>query len=142
MDQQNKKANWLCIISLASTFLPTVITAIVMSVVSAITGSEYSSVADFVMNILASLVLLGIIAGIALMIYVRVKYPRNTFGKVLMWLYIVIAILSAIVILIVLLSNLVYEIPYIRYGIFVVLMGLCLVFKDKITATLKELRSR
>ena len=53
-----------------------------------------------------------------------------------------IGILSAIVILIVLLSNLVYEIPYIRYGIFVVLMGLCLVFKDKITATLKELRSR
>ena len=31
-----------------------------------------------------------------IIIYVRVKYPKNTFGKVLMWIYIVMFVLYII----------------------------------------------
>lgn len=34
-----------------------------------------------------------ILVAVALMIIVRVKYPKNTFGKILMWLYIVLGII-------------------------------------------------
>ena len=34
------------------------------------------------------------IAGLVLMIVVRVKYPKNTFGKVLMWLWITMFVIA------------------------------------------------
>ena len=43
------------------------------------------------------------LAGFVLMVYVRVKYPKNVFGKVLMWIYIVgfiLYLIAAIVLLI------------------------------------------
>ncbi len=43
------------------------------------------------------------LAGFVLMVYVRVKYPKNVFGKVLMWIYIIgfiLYLVAAIVLLI------------------------------------------
>lgn len=39
---------------------------------------------------------LASVAALVIMIYVRVKYPRNIFGKVLMWVYIVVIALYII----------------------------------------------
>ena len=47
-------------------------------------------------NLISSVVGLSSIAGIVIMIIVRIKYPQNTFGKVLMWVYIVEYILLII----------------------------------------------
>ena len=96
----DKHANHLCIISLACSLLPPIITAIIITIVSALTGPEYSDIPSIIMNILGTIDTLGVIAGIAMMIYVRVKYPGNTFGKVLMWLYIILAALAVILFII------------------------------------------
>lgn len=39
-----------------------------------------------------------LIAALVIIIYVRVKYPKNTFGKVLMWIYIVLFAIFIIII--------------------------------------------
>ena len=39
-----------------------------------------------------------------LMIYVRVKYPNNIFGKVLMWIYIALIVIGIIVLSVVIIS--------------------------------------
>lgn len=96
-EEDNKRANKLCIISLACVFAPLIISAILMAIISALTDSYPADAVNFINNILGSVNTLAIIAGIALMIYVRVKYPKNIFGKVLMWLYIIIAALAVIV---------------------------------------------
>lgn len=44
------------------------------------------------------------IAALALMIYVRVKYPNNIFGKVLMWIYIALIVIGIIVLSVVIIS--------------------------------------
>lgn len=103
----DKQANHLCLISLACTFLPTIITAVIFAIISALTSPEYSDAPTIIMNMLGTLDTMGIIAGIALMIFVRVKYPGNTFGKVLMWLYIILAALAVILFIIYMLVALV-----------------------------------
>ena len=50
--------------------------------------------------------LLGIapLAAIVIMIVVRVKYPKNKFGKVLMWIYIIELILTMLLLLIIIIT--------------------------------------
>jgi hypothetical protein len=45
-----------------------------------------------------------LIAAFVLMIYVRVKYPKNTFGKVLMWVYISVIVIYMIFIIVIFIS--------------------------------------
>ena len=90
-----KKANSLCIISLALT-----LSAVLLVAVGMIEGRvfDYFDVIPkgFLRN-LYTLLTIGYaflcvfiyIAGQILMIHVREKYPKNVFGKVLMWLYVV-----------------------------------------------------
>ena len=55
------------------------------------TGSETFGM--LVMS-LGSLASLAGMAGLVMMIILRVQYPKNTIGKVLMWLYIISLILT------------------------------------------------
>lgn len=102
--ENNKKANKLCILSLLCVFLPILLSVSlspILNVLFETSDAETSNTLwDITWNILGIVGLLLLIAGIGLMIYVRVKYPKNTFGKVIMWLYIVLAIFSIIALII------------------------------------------
>lgn len=52
---------------------------------------------EIVHNMVNSLGSLFYIVAFALVIYVRVKYPKNIFGKILMWIYIAIVIVSILI---------------------------------------------
>ena len=71
---ENEKANVLCLISLCLFYM----------------GSFFLSLIPVLGKILTPL---SPLAAISIMIYVRIKYPSNTFGKVLMILYIINTIL-------------------------------------------------
>jgi len=79
-DNNNEKANKLCLISLALALLPNLIENFLWDVLP--------EVSEWVDKILS---MLGICFPIAfiMMIYIRIKYPKNTFGKVLMIFYII-----------------------------------------------------
>lgn len=49
-----------------------------------------TSVTQIILTIGSGISILLSIAALVIIIYVRVKYPRNIFGKVLMWVYIVV----------------------------------------------------
>ncbi|MBE5865906.1 MAG: hypothetical protein E7292_06820 [Lachnospiraceae bacterium] len=93
----NQKANILCAISLACELLPIIASTVFMSLISSANVSDTSSALDLLMDIMGSIGSLAMIAGLIIMIYVRVKYPKNVFGKVLMWLFIVGAIIAVII---------------------------------------------
>lgn len=104
--EDDKRANILCIISLACEILPILITSILSIFTSTITelmevnmDTEASALSEIFTNIFAIASLLLMIAGLTIMIYVRVKYPKNVFGKVLMWLYIVVGIIHLILLI-------------------------------------------
>ena len=87
-EEDNKKANLLCTISVLLYFvgpLAIFIIALFSSLISRSLGSIISALSGATR-----------IAAIVLMIVARVKYPNNTFAKVLMWIYIGLAILAAI----------------------------------------------
>ncbi len=85
--KENKMANILSIISLICVFFSPGLYLLL-------------NVANELIGIINSLVGILMLAGIALMIYVRIKYPNNIFGKVLMWLYIIMLVLYIILIII------------------------------------------
>lgn len=96
-EDENKKANRLCVYSLLCYFVGPIIFAILSVLLNLIfqglgtflsLGSTISKIAAYVF------------IGMA-----RVKYPRNTFSKVLMWVYIalfLLGLLLAIVIVVIL----------------------------------------
>ena len=65
----------------------------------------YICIASLIFTFLGSLIPiargLSLLIGLGLMVYVRIVYPKSTFGKVLMWLYIVFY--TIVIILIILL---------------------------------------
>ena len=91
-----KKANILCFISLGCEILPALIFGMILTIISQVTDGQPSAGLDIITNVLAILNILFVIAGLVLMIYVRVKYPRNVFGKVLMWLFILMLIVTVL----------------------------------------------
>lgn len=95
--KDDKLPNILCGISLACEIVPYILSGIVMYIASALTEGDTSSVYEIITSIMGTLNVLFMIAGLVLMIYVRVKYPKNIFGKVLMWLYIIMGIIGIIV---------------------------------------------
>lgn len=98
-EEDKKNANLLCIFSLLCMFAAPGIAGIVMKVAEVI---FYGGLEGIVTTICGTFAGFGWIAGIVLMIMVRVKYKDNTFGKVLMWLYIALAIIAVIIGMIVL----------------------------------------
>ena len=83
----------------------------VFGIVSAIGNSIESSAAETLTSILACTIGLGVTASYVLMIIARVKCRKATFGKVLMWVYIIELILEilAVVLLVVFFINLFRE---------------------------------
>ena len=57
----------------------------------------YNIASSYVLGSILTFLMAGCgIAALVLMILVRVKYPQSVFGKVLMWLYIALAILVVV----------------------------------------------
>ncbi len=75
-DKEDRECNTLCIISLICLFINGGILSIY--------GTKLSESSSF-SNVLG----LAPLVGVVLMIVARVKYPKKTFPKVLMWIYIV-----------------------------------------------------
>lgn len=100
--EEKKQANKLCIISMILMFAPIVIIFIKDIILGVMydTGTEeflYNIAGSYVLESTLAFLLIGCgIAALVLMILVRVKYPQSVFGKVLMWLYIVLAILVVV----------------------------------------------
>ena len=98
---ENIKGNKLCILSLILKYAVGFIGGGIIELFSNIFPSVSDSVADLIFGTLFSLVGISSLAAFVLMVVVRVKYPKNTFGKVLMWIYIVEIILAIIAIVLI-----------------------------------------
>ena len=87
----NKTATILCIVSLICCYAPYLILELfTLLSVGVIDGSEtVYTICGVISGILQVVHIIGIIASIVLIIVVRVKYPTHTFGKIVMWIYIV-----------------------------------------------------
>ncbi len=101
-EEDRKKANTLCIISTILLVAPKILSCIGTFISSTITGEHiskflYSALAtrmvSSMMSALYGLSSLCTIASLVLMIIVRVKYPKSTYGKVLMWIFIILGII-------------------------------------------------
>lgn len=104
--EDERKANVFCIASLIFVFLPRVLQFLGYLLFGTLlqqVGRE-SVLYDRISGALSALGILFLIAGIVLVIYVRVKYPKNIFGKVLMWIYIVLAVLILIIFIVMLVA--------------------------------------
>ena len=94
--EADKKAAGLCIASIICTVLGYASYGI-LSGISDFLG-EYAS--GFIVSLGGLLQL----AGFVFMIIARVKYPKNTFAKVLMWIYIIGIIVTVLIVVLVLAS--------------------------------------
>jgi hypothetical protein len=98
-EEEKRKGNFFSGLSLACTLGGKVLSSIAAAIMN---GFNYSSeildnpLTRVIGTLLAGILGLSELAGFILMIYVRVKYPKNTFGKVLMWLYIIWLIMMVI----------------------------------------------
>ena len=93
--EDNNKANILCFISLALKYIPSILTGIFYGITDNLKNTN---------NPIISLLGVGPLIAFVLMIVVRVKYPKNKFGKVLMWIYIVELIISLILIIVIVIA--------------------------------------
>jgi len=85
-EEQKKEGNFYCIIS-----------AICMGV-SLLSVSLTTMISEGAVIFTGMLNIISTVAAYVLMIYVRVRYPKNIFGKVLMCLYIILAIITVLII--------------------------------------------
>lgn len=94
--ENNREANVLCVISLICAIGPILLffMAGMFNIDLSHLGSE---VASSIENFTVVTEVAMFIVGIVLMIFVRVKYPGNVFGKVLMWTYIVFTIIGLVI---------------------------------------------
>ena len=100
--EDKKKGNfwsWISLACFAGGFVADALMAVFMGVLNSITYNLTSTANVSEMTNAASEAFIAIggcvsillaIAALVIMIYVRVKYPKNIFGKVLMWVYIVL----------------------------------------------------
>lgn len=117
--REEKKANRLCVWSLVLNLSVFVLGYIVPKIVEILClkenellhegpFSDVFTLLESTGSIQAFLIRLFLeslwLASIVLVIIVRVKYPRNTFGKVLMWIYIVLFVAALIFLLAVLVT--------------------------------------
>ncbi len=103
MDQQamierdKREGNPLCWISLSCAILSRIVPAIMYTFNRDRLSNLFTGAAHYLNGIASGMYFMGLavgpllsIAAFILMIIARVKYPTNTFAKVLMWIYIVI----------------------------------------------------
>ena len=107
--EENKKANMLCVISLILKYGVGVIVGIIYGIMGGLTSvstTSYSTSSSIGVlgTALSGLASISSLAAFVIMIVVRVKYPKNTFGKVLMWIYIAELILAIIGLVIIIAS--------------------------------------
>ncbi|MBR1773811.1 MAG: hypothetical protein IJ749_07900 [Eubacterium sp.] len=110
--EDNRTANILCVISLLCHFVvPFVVSFILGALTDVFSGTSYKSSDSVFTSMLSLLVSVSYLASWVLMIIVRVKYKNNTFGKVIMWIYIILLALGiiAVIILIVTCVNILRE---------------------------------
>ena len=96
--EEKRKGNfwsWISLICCLSRFFIDIFIAVSSGVMMAIfsESAELGSIMTVFSEVMVTIgtcvsIAVGI-AAVVIMIYVRVKYPRNIFGKVLMWVYIV-----------------------------------------------------
>jgi membrane protease subunit (stomatin/prohibitin family) len=99
--KDEKHANILCAISLVCMHGVPALLGALMKLVDAFVYDE--DVSMIFSGVMALLVFASWIAAVVLMIYVRVKYRNNVFGKVIMWIYIaetIAAIIATIVLVV------------------------------------------
>lgn len=97
--EENERANVLCVISLVCEVIPLFMNGIVASLMTVADDWENSGFSTVLYGVTSSLSGILFIAGIVLLIIVRVKYPKNVFGKVLMWVYIVIGVIMLLLLI-------------------------------------------
>ena len=104
--EDERKVNGLCIVSLMCVFLPGVFQFLGYLFFGTWLQrvGRCSVLYDRISSAMSVLGIVFLIAGIVLVIYVRVKYPKNIFGKVLMWIYIVLAVLALIAFIVMLVA--------------------------------------
>ena len=105
--QDKKKANGLCILSLILCYGPTVLSMLFSIIYVMIADIRiFQPFVDLVNSqgawingvvvLLEGIRFICFVVAMALMIVVRVNYPDSTFGKVIMWIYIVQIILIVV----------------------------------------------
>jgi len=94
-DDSNKKVNTLCWISLACMVVPFILTVFYSSFLEN-TAMEKNEILSGIFEFIFTL---AEILGVVLMLYVRIKYPKNIFGKVVMWLYIIALVIIILLII-------------------------------------------
>jgi len=94
-DDSNKKVNTLCWISLACLVVPFILTVFYSSFLEN-TAMEKNEILSGIFEFIFTL---AEILGVVLMLYVRIKYPKNIFGKVVMWLYIIALVIIILLII-------------------------------------------
>lgn len=103
--EDKKKGNfwsWMSLACFAGGFVVDALMAVFMGVLNSITynltstanvSEATNAASEAFIAIGGSVSILLAIAALVIMIYVRVKYPKNIFGKVLMWVYIVLFVM-------------------------------------------------
>ena len=86
--QSRKRANLICIISSCLMVAP----FFIFFIWAMFHGDNF----EFLDNIILSIIGILPLASIVLMVFVRIKYPKNTFGKLLMWVYIALAVIAVL----------------------------------------------
>ena len=97
--EDKKAAEKLCIISLICMYAGPAVFGAMFYGLEYLGESLGSEVVQYLSLIPGILYCASWVAAIVLMIMARVKYPKNTFAKVLMWIYIGQAILSVIAVI-------------------------------------------
>lgn len=100
MNEQNndKKANILCLIALTNMIVLSILAAIVSGMMEATDGTMLAGVGNILGVIVGLLLMLSPIVSAAIVIYVRIKYPKNLFGKILMWILIIMLALFILIV--------------------------------------------
>ena len=110
--EDNQKANIMCVISLVCHFIvPFLGSFLLGGMTSSFSEINDVSAGSTITSLLSLIVSCSYLASWVLMIIVRVKYKNNTFGKVIMWIYIILLALGiiAVIILIVTCVNILRE---------------------------------
>ncbi|MCR5529643.1 MAG: hypothetical protein K6F49_10540 [Saccharofermentans sp.] len=94
--EEKKAAEKMCIISLVCMYASPVVFGTMFYGLESLGESLGSDIISYLALIPGLIYCLSGIAAIVLMIVARVKYPKNTFAKVVMWIYIGQAILSVV----------------------------------------------
>ena len=102
----------MCVISLVCHFIvPFLGSFLLGGMTSSFTETNDVSAGSTITSLFSLIVSCSYLASWVLMIIVRVKYKNNTFGKVIMWIYIILLALGiiAVIILIVTCVNILRE---------------------------------